>query len=67
MRMKSVISMLLLVVSICAAAQNRTITGKVIDSKSNSPLAGVTVTAVGSSVSVATDENGNFLFQLAPE
>jgi TonB-dependent starch-binding outer membrane protein SusC len=60
MRMKSLLSLLFLFVCFSVFAQNRTITGKVTDSKTNNPLAGVTVSAVGSSVSVATDESGNF-------
>jgi TonB-linked SusC/RagA family outer membrane protein len=42
-----------------AAQNNRTVTGKVSDDK-GVPLAGVTVTAVGSDKRALTDESGNF-------
>lgn len=43
-----------------AYAQNRTLTGKVTDSKDATPLAGVSVTLKGSSTGVQTDANGSF-------
>lgn len=43
-----------------AFAQNKTISGKVTDSKDNLPLIGVSVIATGSSSGVATDVNGNY-------
>ncbi|MGI4020979.1 MAG: SusC/RagA family TonB-linked outer membrane protein [Janthinobacterium lividum] len=41
-------------------AQNKTITGKVIDGKDRSALIGVSVIATGSSSGTATDVSGNF-------
>ncbi len=43
-----------------AMAQNKNITGRVLDSKDNSPLPGVGIVATGSSVGASTDGNGNF-------
>ncbi len=41
-------------------AQNRTITGKVTDSKDGSPIPGVSIAAQGSTSGTVTDVNGNF-------
>ncbi|HZY35488.1 MAG TPA: SusC/RagA family TonB-linked outer membrane protein [Mucilaginibacter sp.] len=41
-------------------AQNKTVTGKVTDSKDGSPLIGASVTAKGTTVGVITDVNGAF-------
>jgi iron complex outermembrane receptor protein len=43
-----------------ALAQNRSITGKVTDSKDGSPLIGASVVAKGSTVGAVTDVNGSF-------
>ena len=43
-----------------AMAQNKTITGKVIDSKDSSPLIGASVSAKGSTAGSITDINGSF-------
>ena len=40
--------MLLLLISFAASAQNKTITGKVTDSKDGSPIVGVTIQVKGS-------------------
>lgn len=43
-----------------AMAQNKTVTGKVTDSKDGSPLPGVSVLAKGTSAGTVTDVNGSF-------
>ena len=43
-----------------AMAQNKTITGKVIDSKDSSPLIGASVSAKGSTAGTITDVNGSY-------
>ena len=43
-----------------AMAQNKTITGKVSDSKDGSPLIGASVTAKGTTIGVITDVNGAY-------
>jgi TonB-dependent starch-binding outer membrane protein SusC len=60
MRLKLLFSFFFLLVGFAGFAQSRTITGKITDSKTNNPVSGVTVNAVGTTVSTATDENGNF-------
>lgn len=45
---------------VCALAQNRTITGVVVDAENNDPLVGATVMPVGSQNGVATDLEGQF-------
>jgi TonB-linked SusC/RagA family outer membrane protein len=46
-------------------AQTRTVQGVVFDKASNTPLSGVTVQAVGSAVSTATDTKGSFTVAVA--
>ncbi|MCU0447055.1 MAG: TonB-dependent receptor [Microscillaceae bacterium] len=47
------------------SAQNRTITGKVVDAKTNEPLPGVNVALAGSTIGgTVTDANGNFTLQV---
>jgi iron complex outermembrane receptor protein len=43
-----------------AMAQNKTVTGKVTDSKDGSPLTGVSILAKGTSIGTVTDANGAF-------
>lgn len=43
-----------------AVAQNKLVTGTVTDSANRQPLRGVTITATGTNVAVATGANGNF-------
>ncbi|MBS1653830.1 MAG: carboxypeptidase-like regulatory domain-containing protein, partial [Bacteroidetes bacterium] len=50
---------LLLLLSIAAFSQNKTVTGKVTDKSGNS-VAGVSVTAKGSTRGTTTDASGNF-------
>lgn len=52
--------LLLLFAALYSHAQSRTITGKVTDSKDNTPMPGVSVTVKGSSGGVQTDANGSF-------
>ncbi|HYF30452.1 MAG TPA: TonB-dependent receptor [Chitinophagaceae bacterium] len=52
--------MALLLSALTVFAQDRTVSGKVTDSKDGTPLAGVSVTVKGSSTGVQTDANGNF-------
>ena len=60
MRKASSFLLLLLCVALNVFSQSRTVTGKVTDTKDGSPLAGVTVTVKGSTVSTQTDTYGNF-------
>ncbi|MBO9203312.1 MULTISPECIES: SusC/RagA family TonB-linked outer membrane protein [Niastella] len=60
------LSFLALFISIETFSQNRSISGKVTDSKDGSPLAGVSVTLKGQTVGSATDMNGNFSISVAP-
>jgi TonB-linked SusC/RagA family outer membrane protein len=50
----------LLLLSLAAQAQMRTVTGKVMDAKDGTPLVGASVTVKGGSKGVVTDQNGNF-------
>ncbi|HKP31978.1 MAG TPA: TonB-dependent receptor [Chitinophagaceae bacterium] len=43
-----------------AVAQNREVTGKIVDSKDNSPLAGVTIKAKGSTANAVSGADGSF-------
>ena len=52
--------LLLLCVASTVFSQNRTLTGKVTDSKDGTAMAGVTVSVKGSTISTQTDVNGNF-------
>jgi TonB-linked SusC/RagA family outer membrane protein len=49
-----------------AWAQNRTITGRVVDQQSNQGLPGVTVLVQGTTVGTATDAGGNFTLDVPP-
>jgi TonB-dependent starch-binding outer membrane protein SusC len=46
--------------ALSAMAQNKTITGKVVDSKDGSPLIGASIAAKGASVGAITDVNGGY-------
>lgn len=53
--------MVALMVSVCAGyAQNRTISGTVVDAGNNEPLIGATVMPIGGGQGAATDVDGNF-------
>ncbi len=60
MRKASSFLLLLLCVALNVFSQSRMLTGKVTDSKDGSPMAGVTVSAKGTTVSTQTDANGNY-------
>src|SRR5947209_4033660 len=49
-----------------AMAQNKTVTGKVTDSKDGSPIYGVSVLAKGTAVGTVTDVNGAFKLSVPP-
>ncbi|MCF8214902.1 MAG: TonB-dependent receptor plug domain-containing protein, partial [Chitinophagaceae bacterium] len=51
-------------VSLAAFAQNKTITGKIMDSNDGSPLVGATVTAKGTGKAVVTDATGRYSIEL---
>lgn len=63
---QKVLSILVLCVLLVGVtyAQNREITGKVTSSSDGSPIAGVSVTAVGTTVGTQTDEGGNYTLTL---
>src|SRR5271165_5836437 len=54
------LSLLLLMVSFSAFAQNRQITGKVTSSDNDSPLPGVSIKVKGTTAGITTDVNGSF-------
>ena len=51
-------------VSLAALAQNKTITGKIMDSNDGSPLVGATVAAKGTGKAVVTDASGRYSIEL---
>jgi len=51
-------------VSSAAFSQNKTITGKIMDSNDGSPLVGATVTAKGTGKAVVTDASGRYSIEL---
>jgi TonB-dependent starch-binding outer membrane protein SusC len=58
--MKATVMTMMLLITQTSFAQNRTITGKVTDSKDGSGIAGVSVTAKGSSAGTTTSSDGSF-------
>ncbi|HWK07562.1 MAG TPA: TonB-dependent receptor [Puia sp.] len=58
--------LLLLLVSYSAFAQNKTLSGKVTDSKDGSPLQGVSVIPAGSSRGTTTNARGEFQLSVPP-
>ena len=60
MKNKLAFFILFCVCPILAFAQNRTITGTVTDAATNTPIAGVTIRAVGSNSAAQTDGNGRY-------
>ncbi|HEX6429242.1 MAG TPA: TonB-dependent receptor plug domain-containing protein, partial [Niastella sp.] len=60
------LSMLALFISVLTFSQNRSISGKVTDSKDGTPLPGVSVQVKGQSVGATTDMNGSFSISVAP-
>ncbi len=59
--------LVLLFIAHVSYSQNRTITGKVTDSRDGLGLPGVTVTTRGSKTATQTDANGSFSISIAPE
>lgn len=55
---------LLLLVSVQAMAQNRTVTGSVVDKATNEAIAGVNVVVKGTTIGTATDADGKFSFSV---
>lgn len=53
-------------VSVSTMAQTKNIQGRIIDSKSNEPLVGVTVMETGTSHGCVTDLDGNFTISVSP-
>lgn len=53
-------------VSVSAMAQTKNIQGRIIDSKSNEPLVGVTVMEAGTNHGCVTDLDGNFTISVSP-
>lgn len=64
--LKAIVLPCLLLLSFTAFSQDRTITGKVTDSKDGSPLPGVSVTAKGSSTGTSTGTDGTFKITVGP-
>jgi len=60
MRKASSFLLLLLCAALTGLSQSRTLTGKVTDTKDGSPMAGVTVSVKGTTVSTQTDAGGNY-------
>src|SRR5689334_13883485 len=55
-----------LIFSMSALAQERTVTGKVIDPKSKTGLSGVSVQIKGTTNGTVTNENGDFSISVSP-
>lgn len=53
-------------VSVSAMAQTKNVQGRIVDSKSNEPLVGVTVMETGTSHGCVTDLDGNFTISVSP-
>ncbi len=58
--LKRILLPTLLLISQLSFSQNRTITGRVTDSRDSSGISGITVTAKGSKAVTQTDNNGNY-------
>src|SRR5688572_1658618 len=64
--LKAIVFPCLLLFSLIASAQEKTITGKVTDPKDGSPMAGVSVTAKGGSAGTQTNADGTFRISVSP-
>ncbi|MFN8690195.1 MAG: carboxypeptidase-like regulatory domain-containing protein, partial [Cyclobacteriaceae bacterium] len=60
LRIRSCLLLLLMVFTVSAMAQSRTVTGKVTDSGDGSPIPGVNVLEKGTSNGTVTDADGNY-------
>ena len=56
----SCVAVMLMLYSIQAVAQDRTVTGRVTSTEDGSPIPGVNVLLKGTSTGTATDADGNF-------
>ncbi|MBS4065909.1 MAG: TonB-dependent receptor [Chitinophagaceae bacterium] len=66
MRKLASLLVLLMVFTIHAVAQDKTVTGKVIDEKDRSPLIGASVTVKGTNTGTTTDGEGKFSLKVPP-
>jgi len=57
---------LLLMLSLCIYAQDRSVSGKITDEKDGSPLPGVSVTVKGTSIGTVTGADGTFKINVSP-
>src|SRR5260221_1075213 len=64
--LKGIIFPALLLFSQFAIAQNKTITGKIIDSKEGTPIVGASVVPKGTRTGTTTNATGNFSISVAP-
>lgn len=64
MKPRAVLTVLLLLIFIHSQAQQRTITGTIINTEDNLPIPGATVTIEGTSQGTITDVNGNFSLEV---
>jgi iron complex outermembrane receptor protein len=64
--LKAIVFPCLLLFSLTAFSQEKTITGKVTDHKDGSPMAGVSVTAKGGSAGTQTKADGTFRISVSP-
>src|SRR5258706_9665172 len=64
--LKGIILPALLLFSQFAIAQNKTITGKIIDSKEGTPIVGASVVPKGTRTGTTTNATGNFSISVAP-
>src|SRR5215510_15673206 len=61
---KLLLGLMFLIVTIAASAQERTITGKVIDDKTGTPMQGVSVKVKGTDVGTSTNATGDFTIKV---
>ena len=60
LRARAVLTCMLMVLTLAAWAQNKTVTGTVTDAQNGEPLIGATVTVTGGTGGAVTDFDGNF-------
>ena len=66
LRVRRLLTCVLMMLSMTAWAQNKTVTGNVTDAQSGEPLIGATITVAGTAGGVVTDYDGNFSITVAP-
>ncbi len=64
---KLLIMTCLIMYSLCIMAQDRSVTGRITDVKTNTPLAGVTVMVKGTGTGTLTGTDGTFRISLPPD